>query len=147
VRVVEVDASACLDLRQRVLRSGTPSTDPRFAEDDRPETFHLAAVDDDGTVVAVVTFTPQPAPNRPGAEAAQLRGMATEPDAQRTGAGGALFGVGVDRLRAAGFTVVWAKARDSALGFYERMGMHAEGDGYLTEDTGLPHHTMVMDLS
>jgi GNAT superfamily N-acetyltransferase len=145
--VIEVDAAACLDLRRRVLRSGTPSTDPHFVEDDRSETFHLAAVDERGTVVTVVTFTPQPAPDRPGARAAQLRGMATEPDRRGTGGGRAVLQAGIERLRAEGYTVLWAKARDSARGFYERMGMHAEGDGYVTEETRLPHHTMVMDLS
>jgi hypothetical protein len=42
--------------------------------------------------------------------------------------------------------VLWAKARDTAVGFYERLGMHAEGDGYVTPDTGLPHHTVILDL-
>ena len=145
MEVVEVDSAACLDLRRRVLRAGTPSTDPRFAEDDRPGTFHLAAVAG-GRVLGVVTFTPQPLETRPDAYAVQLRGMATEPDARATGAGRAVFEAGVERLRAAGYAVLWAKARDSALGFYERMGMHAEGDGYVTAETGLPHHTVVMDL-
>ena len=145
MEVVEVDTAACLDLRRRVLRAGTPSTDPRFAEDDRPGTFHLAAISG-SRVLGVVTFTPQPLASRPDGHAAQLRGMATEPDAQGKGAGRAVFEAGVERLRAAGYAVLWAKARDSALGFYERMGMHAEGDGYVTAETGLPHHTVVMDL-
>ena len=146
MQVVEVDAAACLDLRRRVLRAGTPSTDPCFAEDDRPDTFHLAAVAD-GRVLGVVTFTSQPLASRPDASAAQLRGMATEPEARGTGAGRVVFEAGVERLRAAGHTVLWAKARDTALGFYERMGMHAEGDGYVTAETGLPHHTVVLDLT
>jgi GNAT superfamily N-acetyltransferase len=93
-----------------------------------------------------VTFTPQPLASRPDASAAQLRGMATEPEARGTGAGQAVFEAGIKRLRTAGYTVLWARARDTALGFYERMGMHAEGDGYVTAETGLPHHTVVMDI-
>ena len=146
MEVVEVDAAACLDLRRRVLRAGTPSTETRFAEDDRRETFHLAAIVA-GRVLSVVTFTPQPLASRPDAHAAQLRGMATEPEARGTGAGRAVFEAGIERLRAAGYTVLWAKARDTALGFYERVGMHAEGDGYVTAETGLPHHTVVLDLT
>ena len=143
---MEVDAPACLDLRRRVLRDGTPSSDPRFAADERPGTFHLAAIAG-GRVVGVATFTPQPLASRPGAQAAQLRGMATEPDARGTGAGRALFQAGVERLRASGYALLWAKARDSALAFYERVGMHVEGDSYVTPETGLPHHTVVMDLT
>ena len=146
MEVVDVDAGACLELRRCVLRAGTPVADPHFPEDERADTFHLAARRDQ-RVVGVITFTSEPAPSRPGAPAARLRGMATDPDARGTGAGRALFEAGVERLRAAGVTVVWAKARDSALGFYERMGMHVEGDGYITEETGLAHHTVVMDIT
>jgi hypothetical protein len=41
---------------------------------------------------------------------------------------------------------MWADARDSALGFYRRAGMEVVGDSYITEATGLPHHTVVLDL-
>jgi predicted N-acetyltransferase YhbS len=144
--IVELTAANCLDLRRRVLRNGTPSDDPRFPEDDAAGTFHLGARDDERHLVAVITFTPQPTALRPGLRAVQLRGMATDAAVQRSGAGRALFTAGVDRLRVDGVEVLWAKARDSALGFYERVGMHAEGAGYVTEETGLPHHTVVMDL-
>jgi GNAT superfamily N-acetyltransferase len=139
MEVVSLTAADCLDLRRQVLRTGTPSTDPRFAEDDWPDTFHLGARDEGGALLAIVTFVSR------GNEA-QLRGMATAPSVQRTGAGRVLFEAGVARLRDDGVRVLWAKARDSALGFYERMGMHVEGDGYVTEETGMPHHTVVMDL-
>jgi predicted GNAT family N-acyltransferase len=129
-----------------VLRDGTPSTDPTFEADAEAATFHLGAVAADGRLLAVATFTPKPTEHRPGAPATQLRGMATEPEARGTGAGRAVFVAGVERSRAGGSTVLWAKARDSALGFYERVGMHVEGDGYVTPETGLPHHTVVMDI-
>jgi hypothetical protein len=41
---------------------------------------------------------------------------------------------------------VWANARDSALGFYERAGFTVAGDGFVTDDTRLPHHAVVLDL-
>jgi predicted GNAT family N-acyltransferase len=129
-----------------VLRDGTPSTDPTFEADGDPATFHLGAFADDGRLLAVATFTPKESELRPGAPAVQLRGMASEADVRGTGAGRAVFTAGVERSRAAGSTVLWAKARDSALSFYEHMGMHVEGAGYVTPETGLPHHTVVIDL-
>lgn len=43
-RVVEVRAADTHDLRRRVLRVGTPTTEVRFAEDELEGTFHLAVV-------------------------------------------------------------------------------------------------------
>ena len=54
---------------------------------------------------------------------------------------------GIERLRVLGVRVLWASARDSAIGFYESMGMHVEGDGYLDTNTALPHHWVIIDLS
>jgi GNAT superfamily N-acetyltransferase len=146
VEVVDVRAVDCHDLRRRVLRAGTPSDDVEFDEDARPDAFHLAAADADGRLVGVATFFLQPTPWRDGQRAAQLRGMAVEPTVQGQGVGAALLRAATDRLRSVGVTVLWANARDSALGFYERCGMVVVGDGFLTSDTLLPHHVVVLDL-
>jgi GNAT superfamily N-acetyltransferase len=147
IEVVEVRAVDCHDLRRRVLRVGTPSDDVEFAEDERSDTFHLAAADAGGRLVGVATFFLQTTPWREGERAAQLRGMAVDPTAQGQGVGGALLRAGIDRLRSAGVTVLWAIARDSALGFYERFGMAVVGDGFVTSATLLPHHVVVLDLA
>ncbi len=141
-----LDAADCLDLRRRVLRDGTPSGDPTFAEDHEPTTFHLGVLDEGGQVVAVATFLSRPCPGRPGLAGVQLRGMAVEPAHQGRGVGRVLVTAAIERLRAQGAGVLWAKARDQSLGFYERDGLHIEGDGYITADTGLPHHTVVLEL-
>ena len=144
--VVAVDAADCLDLRRRVLRDGTPSGDPTFPEDDEPTTLHLGVLDDGGRLVGVATFLHRPCPGRPEMAAVQLRGMAVEPAQQGSGVGRILLTAALERLRAEGADVLWAKARDQSLGFYERLGLHVEGDGYVTSDTGLPHHTVVVVL-
>jgi hypothetical protein len=41
--------------------------------------------------------------------------------------------------------VLWANARDTALGFYVSYGMHVVGDGFVATP-GLPHHVVVLDL-
>jgi GNAT superfamily N-acetyltransferase len=146
VEIVEIPVEATYDLRRRVLRVGTPSIEFRLPEDTWDGAFHLGAVTEGGTVVAVASFVPRPTSLRPGRAAVQLRAMAVEPERQRTGAGRVLFAAAIERLRAEGVEVVWADARDSALGFYRRAGMEAVGDGYVTEATGLPHHTVVLDL-
>ena len=49
-------------------------------------------------------------------------------------------------MQATGATVLWCNARDSAQDFYAKLGFAVHGDGFVTHDTGLPHHVMVRDL-
>jgi ribosomal protein S18 acetylase RimI-like enzyme len=72
--------------------------------------------------------------------------MAVDTGHQRSGIGRQLLDVALERLRNAGFEVLWANARDTALPFYRRLGMEVVGDGFLTSDTKLPHHVVLMDL-
>jgi GNAT superfamily N-acetyltransferase len=145
-RLATVDAATVYPLRRSVLRDGRADADATFPEDERPGTLHLAAFDRDGVVVCVATLFPQPTDRRPGARAWRLRGMAVDPSTQGTGVGRALLDDAVRRARESGVEVLWAEGRDSALGFYEQAGWSVEGEGYVTS-IGLPHHTVVLDLS
>lgn len=145
LRVVEVGPEATHELRRRVLRGGRADADVRFPRDDEPGTFHLALTDDSGTVVAVASFYPEPTPWRPRARAVQVRGMAVDASRQRSGAGRTLLEAAYERARAQGFAVLWANGRDSALGFYERLGWQVVGEGFVFN--GIPHHVVVRDLS
>jgi GNAT superfamily N-acetyltransferase len=144
--VREVSALDAHPLRRAVLRKGIDKPDVHYPQDDDPRSFHLG-VFADNALVAVASFTPAPTPHRDGADAWQLRGMAVTDDLQRGGVGTALIDAAKARIRATGATVLWCNARDTALGFYERLGFSVYGDGFVTADSGLPHHVMVCDLS
>ncbi len=94
-------------------------------------------------MVAVSTWLVRPFAEDPDVPAVQLRAMATAPDLRGSGLGGVLLEAGVARALAGGAGVVWANARDSALGFYERHGFSAVGDGFVDPTTALPHHVVV----
>lgn len=144
--VERVTTAEVLALRARVLRSDTPSSDPRFPEDDLPETFHLAVRGADGTVVATSTWLPRPFPPEPDLPGLQLRGMATAPEHRGTGLGSALVAVGVGAAHDHGAALVWARARDEALRFYRGAGFTVVGDGFIDTTTALPHHLVVRHL-
>lgn len=139
VDVREIDAGQTHSLRRAVLRDGTASADVDFPEDHLPGTWHLGAFVDD-VIVGTSTWIFRPFD---GDRAVQIRGMATATDAQRLGVGSALLAEGVRRAGGAGISVLWANARDTAFGFYERHGFVVVGDGFLTDDTHLPHHRVV----
>lgn len=145
MRVEEVPAEATHDLRRRILRESRPGAVVVFPEDGRPDAFHLA-VRDGGTILAVASFSAEATPFRPGRRAVRLRGMAVDGPSQHHGVG-RLLGVSViDRLRAEGVAVLWCNARDSAAGFYARLGFEVVGDGFVLPESGIAHHVMVLDL-
>ena len=136
-----------LPLRMAVLRDGTPSRDPRYAEDNHDTTLHLVTRDADGIIVATSSWLPRPFPPEPDTPAVQLRGMAVDKTLQSRGVGASLLAAGIERARGFGAVNVWARARDSALAFYERNGMTVVGDAFTDEATGMSHHLVVVRLA
>ena len=126
MEVIEVAAEATHDLRARVLRDGT-HRDVVFDGDDDPRTVHLAAVEGD-RILGVGSFYEVDGE-------VKLRGMAVEPDAQGSGAGRVILEAAHQRFRG---RLLWASCRDSALGFYERLGWTIVGEGFDTPHG--PHH-------
>jgi GNAT superfamily N-acetyltransferase len=126
VEVVEIAAADTHALRLAVLRFDTPTKEVVFPEDELPGSWHLGA--------------------RLGEHAVQLRGMATARHLQGSGLGGVLLERGCEVAAERGFPVVWARARDAALAFYERHGFEVIGDGFVDQATQLPHHLVVRRL-
>ena len=145
IRLVDLDPADTYDLRRRVLRDGTPTTDVTYAEDDMPGTVHIGALLG-GRLVGTSTWAVEPWPEEPATPAVRIRGMAVEPDLQGGGCGFALLEGGVRRAAAMPVSLVWATARDTVLGFYERCGFEVTGAGFVDEATALAHHTVIRRL-
>jgi len=143
--VAEVPTAEVLVLRMSVLRDGTPSQDPRYAEDDTEGSVHLG-IRDSGVLIACSTWLPRPWPLDVEVPATQLRGMAVAKHLQSKGLGRMLLQVGIDRAVSMGSTYVWARARDNALYFYERNGFATVGDQFIDEATGLGHHLVMIEV-
>ena len=143
--VVEVPTSEVLVLRMSVLRDGTPSQDPRYAEDDTEGSVHLG-IRESGVLIACSTWLPRPWPLDVDAPATQLRGMAVAKNLQSKGLGRILLQAGIDRAVSMGSTYVWARARDNALYFYERNGFKTIGEQFIDEASGLGHHLVMIEM-
>jgi GNAT superfamily N-acetyltransferase len=140
--VVEITASDTHPLRLAVLRFDTPAKEVVFPEDEWPGSWHLG-LRVEGVLVGTSSWVPRPHGER---HAVQLRGMATDRSLQGTGLGGVLLEEGCRRAAAAGFPLVWARARDAALAFYLRHEFVVEGEGFIDQTTQLPHHLVVREL-
>lgn len=131
-----------------MLREGRADAVVVFEGDDEPTTIHLAVVGDDGVPLAIGSLLDRPCPRRPGrVPARQLRGMAVAADRQGEGLGARLLAAAVARCRDDGVAVLWAHARQVALGFYEAQGLHGEGGIYIHGDVQLPHRLVLTDLA
>ena len=142
--LTEISASETHTLRRKVLRVGTPTQEVNFPEDAELTTWHLGLRDPvTNELIAVSTWLPREHPSAPGRPGVQLRGMAVAQQFQGLGLGERLLNAGSERACQRGAEVLWARARDSALGFYQQAGWQVVGDGYIDATTELAHHDVI----
>ena len=135
-----------MPLRVQVLRKGTPATHAHYPEDEYDDVVHYGIVQDDAVIATSTWFTKE-CPERVGALAIQLKGMAVDDTLQTSGLGKQLIDAGIQLAQQNKAQVVWARARDTAVGFYEKCGFTVVGDGFIDEPTGMPHHIVVRDIT
>ena len=134
-----------MQLRVAVLRKSTPATDCNYPEDVYPDIVHFGIIHE-GTAIATSSWFMKECPEQPGALSMQLKGMAVADHLQGAGLGALLIDAGLALANERGAAIAWARARDSALGFYERLGFVSTGDGFIDGPTAMPHHTVVRTL-
>lgn len=135
-----------LPLRTSILRDGTPSQDARYEEDEMDGTLHFV-VRQDGDIVATSTWIVRPWPHDELALAVQLRGMAVAKHLQGRGLGSVVLAAGFRHAKELGAKYVWARARDTALYFYERHGFAVVDDEFIDDASGLSHHLVVQSVA
>jgi len=116
-----VDAETLADLRRRTLRNNDPNAVVRDERDTYPESIHLGGYLGHQLVVCA-SFYEGPPPFTSQMTAWHMRYVGVHPSFQRQGHGATLLRGAEDHLRALSVEQLWANARDSALGFYERLG-------------------------
>ncbi|SDJ10858.1 Predicted N-acetyltransferase YhbS [Frankineae bacterium MT45] len=137
--VTETDVETIEPLRRAVLRDGRADLDARTPEDDRPSTLHLVAtLLPDRQIAGCLTLIEQPFIDDSRRVNLRLVLMAVDPQVQHGGVGTLLVGAAQTVAAGAGCGI-WANARDSALGFYARLGFVVSGDGFIGA-MNLPHH-------
>ena len=122
-----------LDLRWRVLRKPLGYGRDAVAFPFEEESLHLVALDA-GQVVGCVLFHPE------GTETGRLFQMAVEPRRQGTGLGTRLLRALEAEVARRGFREITLHARDTAVGFYARLGYTRFGPPYV--EVGIAHQNM-----
>lgn len=127
--VERVAAIDLVDVRRRVLRDGRTDLSADHPADDDPTTVHLA-VRNDGEVVGAVTLLRDSRTVEGVDVAVHLVLMAVAPEHQGQGIGAMLIAEAQSQCGRDG-SGIWAAARISALGFYERLGFRADGEEFI----------------
>jgi GNAT superfamily N-acetyltransferase len=137
VQVEQVPPGMTAALRRRVLRPH--QTVAQLIAETTPGTIAFAAFSG-GAVVGSALLSEEPLPDLDRA-GWRLRGMATAPEVQGNGVGGAVLDAAIDYVRTAGGNVLWCNARTPARRFYERHGFQTIGDPWTDPAIG-PHIRM-----
>lgn len=139
-------APVLYNLRRRVLRGGDTAASVAEPRDGDASALHFGGYLAD-RLVACASFYSAPSPLEISAVAYQLRFMAIDFDVQGRGYGAELLESAFATLRELGAEEVWAKARDTALGFYLATGWRkVEGSEHMSAETNLPHSVVVTSL-
>lgn len=134
-------------LRHAVLRPGKPVETAIFEGDDAATTLHFVARDLQDEIVGVVSYFANSYAAMPERKSLQLRGMATNSSLQRSGIGRILVQASVQSLHERQLCdLVWCNARQSAIGFYTRLGFFIDGAPFYLPHVAEAHRTGVLDL-
>lgn len=125
---------AACDLRYRILRKpiGMELREKDVAGED--EQLHFIATDASGKLIACVIFKPLEPTH------IKLRQMAVDDSAQGQGTGAKLVRFAENEVHKLGYRTIETSARNTATGFYEKLGYVIEGEPY----TEVNLHTIKM---
>ncbi len=135
MNIQRIDIEQALPLRQQVLWPDKPQDFCRVAGDE--SAWHFG-VFDNNTLVSVASVYPHK-------ETARLRKFATLPERQGEGIGSLLLKHILAELPQHNIKLFWCDARESAMGFYQRFGLQAEGERFYKSD--VPYYKMSIVLS
>ncbi len=126
-----------VQLRDDVLRKplGLSFSDQDLERDKND--ILIVAMDDD-EILGCCILTPE------DDQKIRLRQMAVKKSQQGTGVGEQIMNFAEILARDKGFQTLIMHARDTAIGFYEKLGYKVHGDGF--EEVTIPHHKMAKFL-
>lgn len=126
-----------LKLRDKVLLAPLGLENPPEETEQGGESEHFAAISE-GKVIGTVQLLEL------DAFVVKIKNMAVDQPAQRGGVGRLLIRAAEERAGEKGYQKITLSARESAVGFYERLGYRTRGTQFLI--AGVPHITMYKDL-
>ncbi|MGF1754973.1 GNAT family N-acetyltransferase [Vibrio makurazakiensis] len=134
VSVKRITWQQALPIRHQVLWSHKPIEFCKVESDD--EAWHFGAVINGEVVCCASVFI--------DGSSARLRKFATLEQYQGQGIGSKVVRKILSELNSSGFSEFWCDARESAVGFYQRLGMTRSGERFFKSN--VPYFKMRMSI-
>ena len=141
----EISSKNTLALRNKILRPGKDLSACEFEGDNAPSARHFAALDEENSIVGVVSVYRNDNPSVKAERAYQIRAMATDSACRGLGVGKLLLAAVENYARSERSSLIWANARSSALGFYTKSGYNIATSEFYIEGVG-PHYLVIKSL-
>lgn len=138
--VRQIDAKDTYPIRSLVLRPALPIETCYFEGDADDSTFHLGAYIDE-KLASVASFYLAKNEAFDDEYQVQLRGMATLPEYRGQGLSSSLLRTAFPLISKNHISLLWCHARQSALGFYKKVGFESVGEEF--EIPGVGPHTLL----
>lgn len=142
MKVLRISAQDTYPIRQQVLVPTHELKKAKFENDDDEDvSFHLGAFDE-SKLVSVASFFYDRNPIFEDLHQYQLRGMATLPEKQGQGLSSELLTMAFPIIKQNFCTLLWCNARESAIGYYEKVGFVKQSEEVFQIDDIGPHVLM-----
>lgn len=144
MKVLRISVRDAVPLRAQMLRPGRPLSESHFQGDGDEQSFHLGAFIDN-KLVSVASFFFDKHPDIDEPYQYRLRGMATLPEFQGQGSSRELLRMAFPIIKQNQCKLLWCNARESALGFYKKVGFIARSEVFDIPGIG-PHILMSKEI-
>lgn len=140
MNVRKISVEQTWPIRNKILRPGLPLASCQFEEDCLSSATHFGCflADEMTGIVSVYQISPADPECQRGW---QLRAMATLEEVRGQGHGAALIQAMERHLYSQQAQLAWCNARDSAVGFYQKLGYQITGKAFDVSGVG-PHLQM-----
>ncbi len=145
MKVLRTSVRDVIPLRAQMLRPGKPLLASHFQGDSDEQSFHLGAFVEN-KLVSVASFYFDKHPDIDEPYQYRLRGMATLPEFQHQGFSKELLKMAFPIIKQNQCKLLWCNARESAIGFYEKVGFIKLSEVFDIPEIG-PHILMSKEIN
>ncbi len=141
--IKKITCDETFSVRQLILRPGKPIESCHFEGDNLISTTHFGYYNE-GKLIGIISVFKNSNENFNTEKQFQIRGMAVLENHQKKGIGAVLVLHTENHLKAEGERLIWFNARESAVGFYKKLGYEIKGTEF--EITGVGTHFLMFKL-